>query len=271
MGSRTCIVLLLMGLMGGVCSPLPADEAAPIHYVESYAGPHVNEFNDVLGQVKSIVPAALAYITGQWGLPNTLHYPMIVRVIDAPSNIPGRPVAAYVRSFTTAGDLRQELGVDLQHHILYPGENLENVLYHEMAHAVLQDAVTSPSAAGIPQWFNEGLAQSVTTEGHDRTQEDFKHYGHTDSPAILCDLNGNIDAFYHGEYNFGCYTQFYLAVQRLLARGGKDTLPKVITGLHNGIPLPVLIGQVTPLDWPAFQRDVEQYTRRVFAGAEPIP
>ena len=161
--------------------------------------------------------------------------------------------------------------MDLQHHLLYPGENLENVLYHEMAHAVLQDAVTSPTATGIPQWFNEGLAQSVTTEGRDRTAEDFKRLGHTDSPAIQCDLNGNIDAFYHGEYNFGCYTQFYLAVQRLMFRGGKDTLVKIISGLRNGIPLPSLIGQVTPLNWPAFQNDVQQYTHRVFAGADPIP
>ena len=271
MGSRVFTGLMLVGLWGGFCGPLAADEASSIHFVESYAGPHVQEFNDLLNQAKSIVPAALAYITNQWGLPNALHSPMIVRVIDLSSNPSGRPIAAYVRSFKSGGELRQELGVDLQHHLMYPGENLENVLYHEMAHAVLQDAVVSPGAAGIPQWFNEGLAQSVTTEGRDRTAEDFKRYGHTDAGAVLCDLNGNIDVFYHGEYNFGCYTQFYLAVQRLTARGGKDTLVKVITGLHNGIPLPEVISEVTSLSWPAFQQDVQQYTRAVFAGTEPIP
>jgi hypothetical protein len=262
---------LLLGLALGTGGPLWAEQTSPIHFVESYAGPHANEFNDLLSQVKSIVPAALAYITVQWGLPNTLHYPMIVRVIDSPSSLPGRPIAAYVRSFISGGELRQELVVDLQHHLMYPDENLENVLYHEMAHAVLQDAVTSPGAAGIPQWFNEGLAQSVTTEGRERTSEDFKRYGHTDSPAILCDLNGNVDAFYHGEYNFGCYTQFYLAVHRLLMRGGKDTVAQVITGLKSGTPLPALVGQVTPLSWAAFQGDVQRYTRSVFSGAEPIP
>jgi len=250
---------------------LAAEPDARIQFVESYAGSHVSEFNELLGQVKSIVPTALSYITGRWGLPNTLHYPLIVSLIDAPSTIPGRPVAAYVRSARQGDELRQVLVVDLSHHLLYPTENLENVLYHEMAHVVLQDAVTRPAAAGIPQWFNEGLAQSVTTEGKERTQYDFTRYGHTDARAVICDLNGNVDAFYHGEYNFGCYTYFYLAVQRLIALGGNEALPAVITGLRDGRPLPVLIGQITQKDWPAFQRDVERYTRDVFAGTTPIP
>jgi len=265
------MLFLGLELIGGLCGPLAAEDLAPIQFVESYAGSHPAEFNDLLGQAKVSVPTALAYITGQWGLPNTLHYPLIVRVIDSPSKIPGRPIAAYVRSVRYGDELRQELVVDLQHHLLYPGEKLDDILYHEMAHVVLQDAVTSPAAAGIPQWFNEGLAQSVTTEGHDRTLQDFNRYGHTDAQAVLCDLNGNIDEFYHGEYNFGCYTQFYLAVQRFIQRGGKDALAKVIAGLRSGVPLPDLISHATPLDWPSFQRDVEKYTRDVFAGAVPIP
>ena len=152
-----------------------------------------------------------------------------------------------------------------------PTENLDNLLYHEMAHAILQDVVTSPGAAGIPQWFNEGLAQSVTPEGHDRTAETFKRYGHSDVRALLCDLNGGVDTFFHGEYNFGCYTQYYLAVQRLIQLGGKDAIVTVITGLHNGVPLPGVILQVTRLDWSAFQHEIERYTRDVFSGNVPIP
>lgn len=263
---------VLSGVLGILWSgPLLADDAEQIHFVESYSGAHQNEFNDLLGQVKSIVPAALAYISGQWGLPNRLHYPLIVMITEVPPDLPAGAASAYVRSVMIGGTLRQELIVDLSHHLLYPAENLDRLLYHEMAHAVLQDAVTSLAATGIPQWFNEGLAQSVTTEGHDRTAEDFKRYGHSDARALVCDLNGHVDTFFHGEYNFGCYTYFYLAVQRLIARGGKDTLMKVITGLHNGTPLPTLLAQATPLDWPAFQRDVEHYTHNVFDGQEPIP
>jgi len=254
-----------------VAAPLTAETLESIHFSESYAGAHPVEFADLLGKAKMIVPDALAYITGQWNLPNTLHSPLIVIVTDNPPNIPAGASAAYVRSVIVGGTLRQTLILDLLHYRTYPTENLEQLVYHEMAHAVLQDAVVSPSSVGIPQWFNEGLAQSVTSEGHDRTAEDFKRYGHSDASAILCDLNGQVDTFYHGEYNFGCYTEFYLAVQRLIALGGKDTLVTIFAGLHNGVPLPQLVAQTTHLDWAAFQQDIHHYTQDVFSGNQPIP
>jgi hypothetical protein len=262
---------LLVGLLLSAWDGQAVAQERSVLFVESYAGPHADEFQEVLGEVKSIVPAALAYITHQWGLPDTLRFPLVVRILDTPSKDLNRPISAYVRSIHSGDELRQELVVDLEHHRMYPEENFENVIYHEMAHAVLQDAVTGPGAAGIHQWFNEGLAQSVTTEGHDRTVEDFKLYAHTDAHAVLCDLNGNVDEFYHGEYNFGCYTYFYLTTQYVMERGGKDALAKIILDLRNGTPLPLAIGQVTQMDWPTFQRNAQQYTRDVFDGKQPIP
>src|ERR1019366_7837690 len=176
---------------------LAGERAVAVHFEESYAGAHPAEFAQLLDQVKVIVPGALAYITAPWNLPNTLHYPLIVIVTETPPNLPAGAAAAYVRSVTSGDALRQTLIVDLAYHLQYPAENLDDLLYHEMAHAVLQDAVTGPGAAGIPQWFNEGLAQSITHEGHDRTAEDFKRYGHSDARAVLCDLNGHVDSFYH--------------------------------------------------------------------------
>ena len=140
-----------------------------------------------------------------------------------------------------------------------------------MAHAVLRDAVANQGAAPIPTWFNEGLAQSVTSEGTARTQEDFKRWGHSDARAVLCDLNGKIDEFLHGEQNFGCYTYFYLSAKRLIQLGGKDTVPKIISGLSGGIPLPEIIRRLTSLDWPSFQHEAERYALEIFAGNQPIP
>jgi hypothetical protein len=246
-------------------------DGSRIQFVESYNGPHPEEFKALLAQVKTIVPTALSYITGRWGLPNTLKNPLVVSVTDAPSNIPGRPVAAYVRSARSGDQLRQVMVVDLAHRLMYPDENIEGVLTHEMSHIVLQDAVDGPVMAGIPQWFNEGLAQSASTEGRERTEEDFNRNGHTDAHAVICDLNGNVDEFYHGEYNFGCYTYYYLAVQRLIQLGGPDAVQTLIAGLHNGRPFPALIASLTKLDWPAFQKNVQAYTREVFSGNQPIP
>jgi hypothetical protein len=268
--------LLLGAILGIFLSPdvvreARGDDIASIHFEESYRGPHPNEFAELLSQVEAIVPAAVAYITGQWGLPNTLHHPFIVTITDVPSKDPARALAAYVRSTGYGDSLRQALVVDLEHHLLYTNDNLDSLIYHEMAHAILQDAVTNGAAAAIPRWFNEGLAQSVTPEGSTRTQEDFKRWGHSDARAVLCELNGPIDEMNHGEYNFGCYTQYYLAVQRLMQLGGKDTVPRIISGLHNGLPLPEVIRQLTLLDWAAFQNNVGQYTRDIFAGDQPIP
>lgn len=248
-----------------------AETIGSIQFEESYAGPHHVEFADVLSQSKIVVPGAVAYITGQWGLPNTLHYPFLVTISDVPSKDQSRVMAAYVRAVTYGNELRQVMVIDLEHHLLYPNDNSDNLIYHEMAHAVLRDVVFGLGAAPIPTWFNEGLAQSVTTEGTQRTQEDFKRYGHSDARAVVCDLNGQVDEFLHGEQNFGCYTYFYLSTKRLLQLGGKDSIPTIIAGLHGGIPLPTIIQGLTKLDWAAFQREAERYTLDVFAGNQPIP
>src|ERR1035437_4487306 len=90
-------------------APLAGERPVAVHFEESYAGSHPAEFAQLLDQVKVIVPGALAYIPGQWNLPNTLHYPLIVIITEVPPNLPAGAAAAYVRSVATAGDLRQTL------------------------------------------------------------------------------------------------------------------------------------------------------------------
>jgi hypothetical protein len=263
--------LSVMTLTLWVMPPCRAETIGSVQFESSYAGAHPEAFAELLDETKVVVPGALAYITGQWNIPNTLHSPLLVRVIDVPTKDQARPMAAYVRSVAYGDQVRQVLVIDLPHHLLYPNENLDNVIDHEMAHVILRDAVTGPGSAPIPTWFNEGLAQSVTTEGTERTQEDFKRWGHSDARAVVCDLNGHVDEFLHGEQNFGCYTYFYLSVKRLIQLGGKDTIPQIISGLRGGTPLPDGIRRITSLDWPAFQHEAERYTLDVFAGNQPIP
>jgi len=258
-------------MIPGAETPAHGETIGSIQFEESYAGPHPKEFAELLAEAKVVVPGAVAYITGQWGLPNTLNQPFLVTITDVPSRDQAHQMAAYVRAVAYGHELRQVMVIDLQHHILSPNDNQDNLIYHEMAHAVLRDTVAGPNASPIPTWFNEGLAQSVTTEGTERTQEDFKRYGHSDARAVLCDLNGKVDEFLHGEQNFGCYTYFYLSTKRLIQLGGKDAIPKVISGLRQGVPLPDIIRQLTSLDWTSFQHEAERYTLDVFAGNQPIP
>ena len=130
---------------------------------------------------------------------------------------------------------------------------------------------TGPQAAAIPPWFNEGLAQSSTPEGHDRARGDIQGLAYSGLEPVLCDLDGPVDEFAHGPFNGKCYPEFYLAVQRLKQLGGYDLIPKVIRGLRNGTKLPDLMPSLIGKDWPAFKQDAEDYTSKVLAGLKPVP
>ncbi len=247
------------------------DPVVPITYDETYEGFHRKEFNELLAQMKVMVPSALALVTQRWGVEYALHHVLVVSVKDLPSKTFRHPRGAYVQSTGYGNGLRQSMVVDIEHYRAYPNANVNELVQHEMAHAVLRDLVAHSGPKGIPNWFNEGLAQSVTWEGRNHTRDAFARWGHSDAHEMVCDLNGSVDEFLHGEHNFGCYTYFYLTVKRLFELGGKNTLPTIITGLHEETPMPKIITHLTTLDWPAFQRDAEQYTLDVFAGTKPIP
>src|SRR5439155_22336992 len=134
-----------------------------------------------------------------------------------------------------------------------------------------QDVQASPGAAAIPAWFNEGLAQSVTTEGRQRVEGDINALEDSGESLLLCDLDGPVDEFAHGPYNASCYPEYYLAVQRLKQRGGTRVLSKILQGLQHGTKLPELLPSLTGMDWPVFEKDVENYTRDVFSGVQSIP
>ena len=66
---------LMSGMIGVFISPFAPTPAhgetiGSIQFEESYAGTHQSEFADLLAQAKIVVPGAVAYITGQWGLSN---------------------------------------------------------------------------------------------------------------------------------------------------------------------------------------------------------
>jgi hypothetical protein len=145
---------------------------------------------------------------------------------------------------------------------------------HEMAHVILNDATAGGSFATIPRWFHEGLAQSVTSEGHEAVQRAFLYWRMSDgalSETGLCDLEGPIDEFAHGPDNGYCYPEYYLAVRRLRQMGGPQTLDKIIKGLGEGKKMSDLIQDVTGMDGDTFQSEVQRYAHDVFEGRKPIP
>ena len=174
-----------------------------------------------------------------------------------------------------AGDqIKQYLVIDLGTYIQYPQEDVRRMLTHEMAHVILNDSTAGAKATAIPRWLHEGLAQSVTGEGHEAVQKMFAYWKGADgqlSDVGLCDLDGAVDEFAHGPDNAYCYPEYYLAVQRLRQLGGPHTLPILLKGLREGMSINDLIERLAGLDAAAFQAAVQRYASDIFSGRRKIP
>jgi len=161
--------------------------------------------------------------------------------------------------------------MDLGTYLEHPQEDIQKMLHHEMAHVILNDAV---SGKMVPRWFHEGLAQSVTSEGHQTVQKAFAYWKWSDgrlSEVGLCDLNGAIDEFAHGPDNGYCYPEYYLAVQRFRQLGGPKALLLAIDDINAGRSFNEILPAVTGLDAATFQADVERYANEIFNNRRPIP
>jgi hypothetical protein len=229
-------------------------------------------FHALLALARQAVPASYAAITAQWNLhyPGLLH-PLTVQVKEIKSDTLVRWKVAYVQPSGLGSQLQQLLVLDIGNYVQNPRVNYNMVIMHEMAHVIIGDVEAGSEALPIPPWVNEGFAQSVTTEGRWRVQEEIVEIKRTGEPALECDIDGPVDEFAHGPFNAKCYSEFYLSVQYLRRQGGPATLTKILSGLHQGTPMTELIHTLTGKDWPSFKNDAAHYVRDVLAGSVPIP
>lgn len=264
------LILGLSALAWAVVDAIPN-----ISFDPNYDTFYQEQYHTLMGLAQEIVPQAYRSIMKQWHLSATgLRHPLLVVVNKEDSDtLQRRP--AYTRMRARGNEMNQRLVIDIGAYMQHPNEDLKRILTHEMAHVILNDAVIDgPQAAPIPAWFHEGLAQSVTSEGHEAVNTVFDYWRWSSgqlNQVGLCDLDGPVDAFAHGPDNRYCYPEYYLAVQRLRQLGGSDTLAQLIKGMHDGIKIQDLIPAVAHMDWPDFKQEIERYTRAVFDGTSPIP
>src|SRR5258708_3468266 len=171
---------------------------ANVTYDPEYDVFYQQQFHPLFDRIQTSVPRAYERVTRMWGLdyPGLLH-PLTVQVKQIPSDTLRRWKAAYVEARGQGDSLRQTLVVDIGCYMQNPHEDLDRLVTHEMAHVILQDVQAVPQAAPIPAWFNEGLAQSVTREGHQRVRADREMLGDSGESLVLCDLDGPVDEFAH--------------------------------------------------------------------------
>lgn len=229
----------------------------------------------LLPRIKETIPRAYDQITRQWGI--TLHdglaHPVTVQLKEIPSETLQRRVAAYVRPEGFGDNFHQTLVLDIGAYMQNAHEDVEIIITHEMSHVILHDIESVNPGMRIPPWFDEGLAQSASAEGHKRVQSDIWGLHYTHAPLLLCDLDGPVDEFANGPstLNSGCYPEYFLAVQRLRQMGGPHTFRTVIERLRAGEGMHPIVQSLTGMDWPSYKKEVEDYAGKVFSGSKPIP
>jgi len=251
-----------------LATPARCDAPVNISFDQDFDPFYQEQVHALLRQAEAIIPQAYNRITKAWHLDyQGLRHPLLVQFKETPSQTLRRLEVAYLQTDGAGDQIRFTLVVDLGAYLQDPTEDLHVILTHEMAHAILHDYVLGPKASAIPTWFDEGMAQSVTRQGQDQVRQDAKELRASGRPLFLCDLTAPVDEFAHGPFNFGCYSEYYLAVQRLLHLGGPKALDKILPGLRDGKPLVDLIHEITKLDWASFQKDAARYTETVLTAS----
>ena len=207
------------------------------------------QFYALLALAREAVPKSYdAIADAQWNLhyPGLIH-PLTVQAKEITSDTLVRWKVAYVQPVGRGNGLRQFL---VNRHRQLHSKPARQLQPHrgctKWSNVIIGDVEAGTGrACRFRLWFNEGFAQSVTTEGRWRVQEEMAEIRRTGEPALECDIDGPVDEFAHGPFNAKCYSEFYLSVQYLRHLGGSTTLVKVLSGLRQGTPMTDLIYSLT--------------------------
>jgi hypothetical protein len=180
--------------------------------------------------------------------------PLFIRFEDgAPEGIEN--VMAYVRISRSPAGFFQELVVNLDATAV-TNEDFDRIFYHEMTHAVLNDAVGGEASLKIPHWVQEGLAQEVSGEGPDRLKEAAHQVHKSQAGALLYDLDG--------PYTGAAYPQYYLAIDYMHQKHSINAVQAMVRNLIIGKSVTDALEDATGLSWVKFQDEVRAYSLPIF-------
>jgi hypothetical protein len=221
----------------------------------SYQGTHPDLFAQEQDRVRILIRQAQLEISSQLGL---LQYqegfrcPLTVRFDDTPA--PGVEHAlAYVHIVPTVNGFGQELVVNLDVMTKYP-DNFDQVFYHEMTHAVLNDAVVSQYRRALPSWVQEGLAVYIAGDGDARVKALAQHVRKSQAHVLVRDLEEPVLD----------YARNYLAFKYLYEKHGINSLQAFVRDLTDGKLPKDAIEDSTGMSWDAFRQDLQAYSLQVY-------
>jgi hypothetical protein len=221
--------------------------------VKEYTGPHQDAFITQFDRVRLLVRQAQVEDSALLGLfqyREGFQYPLFIHFEDgAPAG--AENALAYVRLGQTSQGFAQELVVNLAADA-GAGMDFDRIFYHEMTHAVMNDAVGSEASLKIPHWVQEGLAQYVSGEGKNRVTQAAGQFKKSQVKALLYNLEG--------PYTGAAYPQYYLAIECLYEKHSVNAVQALVRDLIQGKSTTDSIEDVTGLSWDKFQEEVRDYS-----------
>jgi hypothetical protein len=263
MENRAYLNKIGLGLAILIASHVPAMADSPrftIRCSTEYAGTHREAFDQSYERIRLLaaqsqleVSVALGLLQYQGGF----RYPLQIQFEDsAPPGLEN--TLAFVRLYGDDATFAQAVVMNLEelqaaNHLAWA--NVERIFYHEMTHAVLNDAVGGEATSRIPRWVQEGLAQYVSKEGEPRLQELGHALNKSQVRPPLFELEHPHPAV--------AYPTYYLAIRYLENKYTVNAVQAMVRHLIDGKPIEEAIHESTGLTLEEFQKNAQAYSVEV--------
>jgi len=221
---------LLAGLLLASVSPGWADAPSPrfsAAFQTTYNGNYQDLYRDQVERVRLLIRQAQLEVSARLGLlqyQEGFRYPLTVRFADtAPPNVEN--ALAYVHMVRTSEGYGQEMVVNLSVFAEHTTD-FDTVFYHEMTHAVLDDALELRDLAKVPSWTQEGVAVYVAGNGDAIVSGVAKHFRKSHVQQLIQDLDQ-----IHG---YMIYPQGYLVFKYLHDKYSVNAVEAFVRDLTQG-------------------------------------
>ena len=245
----TCL-FLACGPLLWADSPSPRFSAA---FQTSYSGAYQDLYRDQVERVRLLIRQAQLEVSTRLGLlqyQEGFRYPLTVRFADnTPPN--AENTLAYVHMVSANGSVGQEMVVNLSVFAEH-STDFDMVFYHEMTHAVLNDALELQDLMNVPHWVQEGLAVYVAGNGEAIVSQVAKHFRKSTVKNFVLDLDQT-----HG---YMIYPQGYLVFKYLNDTYSVNAVEAFVRDLTQGKNAVAAIEDSANVPYDTFKQQLQEYS-----------
>ena len=234
---------------------MESDPRFTVALQSSYNGAHADLYAQQQDRVRLLIHQAPLEISSQLGLfqyREGFRCPLTVRFDDTPA--PGVEHAlAYVQIIPTVHGMGQDLVVNLDV-MANTHEDFDQIFYHEMTHAVLNDAVVFETKKPLPSWVQEGLAVYIAGNGDEWVHRVAQRVRKSQAHELVRDIEEPVLD----------YPRDYLAFKYLKEKQGINSLQAFVRDLTQGKTPHDAIEDSTGLPWDTFRQNLKEYSQSVY-------